>query len=72
VSSSSQRLTLARYGRPLQFGETVKFVCEKGMAFEKDFHLESVEFTCQASSRSFTSCQTTIGGDSSTLNIQLI
>ena len=39
----------ARFGDPIPFGESVSFVCEKGMAFEEDYHQTSFEVTCQVS-----------------------
>ena len=36
-----------RFGDPIPFGESVSFVCEKGMAFEEDFHQTSFEVICQ-------------------------
>ena len=38
---------LVRFGDPIPFGESVSFVCEKGMAFEEDYHQTSFEVTCQ-------------------------
>ena len=35
------------FGAPIQFGEQVKFVCERGYFFEDDFHQTEVLFTCQ-------------------------
>ena len=38
---------LVRFGDPIPFGESVSFVCEKGMAFEEDYHQTSFDVTCQ-------------------------
>ena len=40
-------LLLQRLGDPIPFGESVSFVCERGMAFEDDLYQESVEYMCQ-------------------------
>ena len=32
---------------PIEFGETVEFVCERGYQFEEDPSQESVSYTCQ-------------------------
>ena len=34
-------------GNPIEFGDTTKFVCERGMMFEDDPAQENVEYVCQ-------------------------
>ena len=41
------KMWIIRFGDPIPFGESVSFVCEKGMAFEEDYHQTSFEVTCQ-------------------------
>ena len=38
-------------GDPIPFGESVRFVCERGMKFEDDPELQYVEYQCQNSSK---------------------
>ena len=35
------------FGDPIDFGEKVKFVCERGMMFEDDPDIEFVEYQCK-------------------------
>ena len=35
------------FGDPIQFGEKVRFVCERGMKFDADPETEYVEYQCQ-------------------------
>ena len=38
-------------GQPVQFGETVKYVCDRNMFFEDDQTLDFLEYTCQNGSQ---------------------
>ena len=49
----TEKITFVRDGKPIGFGQSVAFVCERGMAFEDDFFRESVEFSCQVSTMIF-------------------
>ena len=35
------------FGKPVAFGEKILYVCDRGMKFEDDPDLSSIEFTCQ-------------------------
>ena len=35
------------HGDPIPFGETIHFICERGMAFEEDLLQESFQVTCE-------------------------
>ena len=35
------------FGAPIQFGDSVRFVCKRGMMFEEDPEIPFVEYTCQ-------------------------
>ena len=35
------------FGDPIPFGEQIRFVCERGLYFEDDFHQTEVAYTCQ-------------------------
>ena len=39
-------------GKPIEFGDTVEFVCERGHQFEDDPGQESVTYTCQGNTES--------------------
>ena len=45
-SWSNLRIT-GWFGEPLQFGNTIKYVCDRNMFFEDDKTLEFLEYTCQ-------------------------
>ena len=35
------------FGDPIQFGDQIKYVCERGLYFEDDFHQTELAYTCQ-------------------------
>ena len=47
ANNHKTKILKIRFGDPIPFGESVSFVCEKGMAFEEDYHQTSFEVTCQ-------------------------